>query len=142
MRTRVDEVSTMTDLLLKGGEVIDPSRDVRGRLDVAVKDGAISQVAANIHPEHASRVVDVSGKLVVPGLIDLHVHAFWGSSAYGILPDAVNVAKGVTTVLDAGSSGARTFPGFRHYVIDQAVTRTFALLNISSMGIIGEQRVV
>ena len=74
--------------------------------------------------------------IVTPGLIDLHTHDFWGASRYGVDPDTVHIARGVTTVVDAGSSGASTFPAFRTYVIDRAKTRIFACLNISAMGMV------
>ena len=74
--------------------------------------------------------------IVTPGLIDLHTHDFWGASRYGVDPDTVHVARGVTTVVDAGSSGVHTFPAFRKYVIDRATTRIFAMLNISGMGMV------
>ena len=74
--------------------------------------------------------------IVTPGLIDLHTHDFWGASRYGVDPDIVHIARGVTTVVDAGSSGASTFPAFRAYVIDRAKTRIYAMLNISAMGMV------
>ena len=129
------------DLLIKNGTIVDPSQKFHAQSDIAFSNGKVATVANSIPSDSAIEIVDATGLIVTPGLIDLHVHAYWGSSAYGILPDPVNVAKGVTTILDAGSSGARTFAGFRHYVIDQAVTRTFALLNISSAGMISESHV-
>ncbi|MCH8062514.1 MAG: amidohydrolase, partial [Chloroflexi bacterium] len=77
----------MVDLLLKGGEVLDPSQGVRAKLDVAVTDGAISQVAPNISAKEAWRVINVQGKLVVPGLIDLHCHVYDGVNQTGVNPD-------------------------------------------------------
>ena len=95
----------MTDLLLKGGEVLDPSQNLRGTFDIAVQDGSISQVAPNIRPGPETRVVDVSGKLVVPGLIDLHTHVYDGVNQTGVKPDLAGVFSGVTTLVDAGSAG-------------------------------------
>ena len=125
----------MTDLLLKGGEVIDPAQNLRGIMDVAVKDGAISQVAANISPREASRVIDVSGKLVVPGLIDLHCHVYEGVNQTGISSDLAGVSSGVTTLLDAGSAGCYTFGGFPRYVVPRAKTRVLCMLHISRTGL-------
>ena len=122
------------DLLLKGGTLIDPSQSIHDDLDVAFTDGRVSAVARGISDSEAREVYDASGLIVTPGLIDLHAHAFWGASEPGLPPDPVNVAKGVTTIVDAGSSGARTFPAFRKWTIERSATRIYALLNISSMG--------
>ena len=125
----------MTDLLLKGGEVLDPSQDLRGRLDIAVQDGVISQVAPNIRPSPGTRVVDVGGKLVVPGLIDLHCHIYEGVNQTGVNPDLAGVYAGVTTLVDAGSAGCYTFGGFPRYVVPQAKTRIICMLHISRTGL-------
>ena len=122
------------DLLLKGGTLIDPSQSIHDDLDIAFTDGKVSAVARGISDSEAREVYDASGLIVTPGLIDLHAHAFWGASEPGLPPDPVNVAKGVTTAVDAGSSGARTFPAFRKWTIERSATRLYALLNISSMG--------
>ena len=114
----------MTDLLLKGGEVIDPSQDIRAKLDVAVTDGIISAVAPDIDPSGASRVINVDGIIVIPGMIDLHTHVYEGINQNGINPDLAGVRSGVTTVLDAGSAGCYTFGGFPNYVVPRAKTRT------------------
>ena len=94
----------MIDLLLKGGDVIDPSQNIRGKLDVAVESGTIQKVAPDIRPGPATRVVDVSGKFVVPGLIDLHSHIYEGVNQTGVNPDLAGVYSGVTTLVDAGSA--------------------------------------
>ena len=125
----------MTDLLLKGGELLDPSQDLRGRLDLAVQDGVISQVAPNIRPSSGTRVVDVAGKLVVPGLIDLHCHIYEGINQTGVNPDLAGVYAGVTTLVDAGSAGCYTFGGFPRYVVPQAKTRIICMLHISRTGL-------
>lgn len=125
----------MFDLLLKGGEVIDPARNIRGKLDVAVLDGAISQVGPRLNPREASRVIDVTGKLVVPGLIDLHCHIYEGVNQTGVNPDLAGVRSGVTTLVDAGSAGCYTFGGFPRYVVPQARTRIFCMLHISRAGL-------
>jgi len=125
------------DLVVKKGRVVDPSQGVDGKLDVAFADGKVSALGHNILSAEARETIDASGLIVTPGLIDLHVHAYWGASDPGILPDPVNVTKGVTTAIDAGSAGARTFPAFRKWIMERSDTRLFALLNISSMGMIG-----
>jgi dihydroorotase len=122
------------DLLIRGGRVIDPSQDLSAPRDIAVLGHTIATVAADIPEADARHVLDVSGLIVTPGLIDVHVHVFDGVAPLGIPPDPNCVAKGVTTVLDAGSAGAHTFPGFRKYVIEVAQTRIRALLNISVVG--------
>ena len=104
----------MYDLVLKGGRVVDPSSGFDGVLDVAVDNGVIAQVAAGIAPAEASRVIEVGGKLVTPGLIDLHAHVFEGVNRTGVNPDLGGVYSGVTTIVDAGSAGAATFGGWRH----------------------------
>ena len=124
------------DLIVSGGRVIDPSQEIDGVRDVAFASGNVAHVAENIPGNGAVETIDARGLLVTPGLIDLHTHDYWGASFYGIDPDTVHVARGVTTVVDAGSSGALTFPAFREYVIDRTKTRIFALLNISAMGMV------
>ena len=124
------------DLLVKGGTLVDPAAGIHAPRDVAFAAGVVAAVEAEIPPSEAERVVDASGHLVVPGLIDLHVHVFEGISYLGIPPDPSCLARGVTTVVDAGTSGADTFPGFRKYVIEASETRIFATLNISSQGML------
>jgi dihydroorotase len=125
----------MYDLLLKGGNVIDPSQDLRGALDVAVEDGKIARVAANIPVAEARRVVDVPGKTVTPGLIDLHTHVFDGVAANGVHPDIAGVHAGVTTVVDAGSSGCATFSAFPRHILPKCETEVIPLLHICQTGL-------
>lgn len=124
------------ELLLAGGTVLDPAQGMRAAAHVAFDRGYVAAVGPGLTRAEAAETVDCSGLLVAPGMIDLHVHVFYGVSHYGIEPDPNCVAKGVTTAVDAGSAGADTFPGFRKYVIDVAATRLFARLNISSMGML------
>ena len=125
----------MTDLLLKGGEVIDPSQGIRERLDVAVTDGAITRLVANLEPDAETRVIDVTGKLVVPGLIDLHCHIYHGVNQTGVNPDLAGVYAGVTTLVDAGSAGCYTFGGFPTHVVPKTKTRIICMLHISRTGL-------
>jgi dihydroorotase len=128
------------DLLLKGGHVIDPKNRINAVRDVAVADGRIARVEANIPAAQARRVVDVAGLIVAPGLIDIHVHVYPRpensavTADSNVQADAHSFRSGVTTVVDAGTAGWRNFPDFRTRVVDKARTRVLALLNISGTG--------
>ena len=98
------------DLLIKNGNIIDPSQNINKVSDLAIKDGKIADIQDVIDYKLAKEVIDAKGKIVSPGLIDLHVHSFWGGSIYGIDPDLTLISKGVTTALDAGSTGSVNFP--------------------------------
>lgn len=129
------------DLILTGGTVVDPAQGLHAPRDVAVRGAHIAALLDPAGPPSASvtdttRKVDVSGSLIVPGLIDMHVHVFPGVSHYGIDPDTTCLARGVTTVLDYGTAGSLTFPGFRRYVIDPAQTRVMALMHICALGLL------
>lgn len=126
----------MYDLLIRGGMVVDPSQGMSAVCDVALANGKVAAVEVGIPTAEAREVFDAGGLIVTPGLIDLHVHAFWGVGHYGIQPDPSCIAQGVTTALDAGTAGAWTFPAFRRYTLERCDTRLFALLNISSQGLI------
>jgi dihydroorotase len=124
------------DLLIRGGTVVDPSQGLDDLRDVALSGGKVAAVEVAIPESEAADTLDATGLIVLPGLLDLHVHAFWGVSHYGVEPDVSNLARGVTTALDAGSAGSDTFAAFRRYVLDRCDTRLYCLLNISSMGMI------
>jgi dihydroorotase len=123
------------DLLVKGGRVIDPSQSLSGEYDVAILDGKIAKVEKTIPVTEAQQVLNAKGRIVTPGLVDIHVHVYDSVTPIGIPPDPNCIAKGVTTAVDAGSAGAHTFPGFRRHIINVADTRIFALLNISVIGL-------
>jgi dihydroorotase len=127
------------DLLIQGGTLIDPAQGMHASRDVAFANGLVTAVGERLAAVQAARVVDATGRLVTPGLVDLHVHVFEGVSHYGIPPDPTCLAHGATTVVDAGSAGADTFPGFRKYIIEASATRIFAQLNISSMGMLASR---
>jgi dihydroorotase len=132
-------------LLIKGGHVIDPRNGVDAVMDIAVADGKIAQVAPNIEPARAARVADAAGLYVVPGLIDLHAHVFWGteenaaySSGYSAVPpDSHSFRSGQTTLVDVGGAGWRNFPQFKSEVIDRSRTRVLAFINIVGHGMKG-----
>ena len=138
---------TTYDLLLKGAHVIDPKNKISAVRDVAIRDGLIAAVAPDIPANQARKVVNVSGLYLTPGLIDLHAHVFAGSDGEGlaggqssIYPDAFALRVGVTTVVDAGSSGRRNFAHFKQTVIDRARTRVLAFLNIGGVGMPGDPK--
>ena len=127
----------MYDLLIRGGWVIDPANGRNGTLDIAVRDGLVAAVGGALPAGEAAAVIEAAGLYVTPGLIDLHTHCYWGATYWGIEPDPVAARSGVTTWLDVGSAGAWNFPGFRRYVAESSTVRTFALLNISAIGLVG-----
>ncbi len=126
----------MYDLIIRNGTLVDPAQGINTQKDIALTGGRVSAVIDPGSGVAAKHTLDVRGLYVLPGLIDLHVHVFSGVSHYGIDVDPTCLARGVTTVLDAGSSGALTFPGFRKFIIDVSQTRLYALLNISAMGMV------
>jgi len=132
------------DLLLKGGHVIDGRNKLSAVRDVAIKDGKIAAIGTNIPAARALKAVDVSGLYVTPGLIDIHVHVYAGTGEKGsyagdlsVYPDPFTYRNGVTTVVDAGSSGWRNFEDFKQRIIDRSQTRVLAFLNIVGSGMRG-----
>jgi dihydroorotase len=132
-------------IVIKGGHVIDPKNNIDAEMDVAVKDGKIALVAKSIDARQGLQVVDATGLYVTPGLIDIHSHNFYGTEPdhqyengnLAIPPDGFTFRNGVTTVVDAGSSGWRTFPTFKAQTIDQSQTRVLAFINIVGEGMRG-----
>ncbi len=125
----------MYDVLIKGGRVIDPAQGLDGRMDVAVSGDKIALVAEEIPAMECRKVIDAAGKIVTPGLIDLHCHCYDGGIPDGLLPDDAGVNQGVTTVVDAGSAGQATFGGLPKYVIPAARTTVFCFLHLGSQGL-------
>ncbi len=123
------------DLLLKHGHVIDPESGLDARRDVAFSAGRVAAVDEAIPPESAREVVDVTGANVVPGLVDLHAHAYIAGHDLGLETDPVCASTGVTTLCDAGSTGAANFAGLREWVVARAATRVLAFLHISAIGL-------
>jgi dihydroorotase len=121
-------------LLLRGGQVMDPGAGLSGALDVRIRDGLITEVAPGLAPD-GDIVHDVQGRLVLPGLIDLHAHCFAGASDFGPRTDDIARSTGVTTWIDGGSAGAGTFEGMREWVLARSRVRMFAFLNISAIGL-------
>ncbi len=128
-------VTASFDLLLRGGRVIDPAAGVDGIKDVAIRNGKIAAVQSDILPTSAKEVVDVTGKLVLPGLIDTHAHVFqYVSGRFGMQPDMVGVQSGVTTLIDQGGPSCMTLPGFRHFIAEPAKSRVYAFLSAYLVG--------
>ena len=129
----------MVDVLIRGGRVIDPSQGLDATRDVALAGGRVVALAEALPEHEARRVLEARGYIVTPGLIDAHVHIYEGVSHYGINADATCLHHGVTTVVDAGSAGAQTFPGLRKYIIEVSRTRILAYLNLSVLGMLSER---
>ena len=132
-------------IVIKGGQVIDAKNNLNGVMDVAVQDGKIAKVAKNIDTTGAGQVVDAKGLYVTPGLIDIHGHVFAGTEPdhylsnglLALMPDGFTFRVGVTTIVDAGGAGWRSFPTFKKNVIDNSQTRVLAFLNIVGEGMRG-----
>jgi dihydroorotase len=123
------------DLVIKGGDVLDPSQNLRGKRDIGIRYGVIEAVADDIPAERASKVLNAGGKLVTPGLIDLHSHVFPYGSGIGIPADELFTFQATTTMVSAGDAGANNFPAFRRYIVGQSRTRLFAFVHIANMGL-------
>lgn len=132
------------DVLITNGHVIDPRNNIDFRSDIAIADGRILEVRTGIKKERARMVIDATGLYVTPGFIDLHTHVFVGSNAgfangiNSMAPDDFACRAGVTTVVDAGTSGWRNFPLFKEQVIDRSKTRILAFLSIAGLGLSGK----
>ncbi|HEX2553376.1 MAG TPA: amidohydrolase/deacetylase family metallohydrolase [Microvirga sp.] len=123
------------DLILRGGRVIDPSQGLDRVADVAFAEGRVAAVGDDLAPGNAE-VLDVAGKIVTPGLIDLHTHVYWGGTSLGV--DPLRLARGgCTTLVDTGSAGPGNYPGFLEHVIKPSPVRIIAYLNVSFAGIYG-----
>jgi dihydroorotase len=125
---------TTPGLLLRGGNVLDPGAGLDGTLDVRLRDGRAAEVGPALAPD-GDRVEDVTGRLVVPGLIDLHTHCFIGGTDFGPRTDEVMSRSCVTTMVDGGSTCASLVEAMRRWVVEQARVRILAFLNISTLGL-------
>lgn len=123
------------DLLVKGGEVLDPSQNLRAKRDIGIRYGMIEAVEADIPESRALKVLGASGKLVTPGLIDLHAHVYPYGSAIGIPADELIPFQATTTTVSGGDAGANNFAAFRRYVVPQTRTRLFAFVHIANVGL-------
>ena len=125
----------MYDLVLKGGTVVNPSQYLSGVHDIAVQQGKIARIDPQIPSSEATRVVHLEGKIVTPGLIDIHTHVYDGFTPIGVHPDLVGVHAGVTTLVDAGSAGCSTFRGFTQYVLPSCHTEIIPFMHICQTGL-------
>ena len=125
------------DLVIKGGEVLDPSQSLRGPRDIGIRNGVIEAVAADIPADRALRVISATGRLVTPGLVDLHAHTFPYGSAIGIPADELVPFQGTTTAVSAGDAGANNFAAFRRFIVASTRTRLYAFVHIANMGLSG-----
>ncbi len=125
----------MVDVLIKGGRLIDPGQGIDRQADVAFANGKVEQIEDDLPPDNAKTLIDATGKIVTPGLIDLHTHVYWGGTSIGIEADSIARRAGTTTFIDAGTAGPANFLGFRRHVIEHSRARILAYLNISFAGI-------
>ena len=125
------------DLLLRNANVLDPSQGLSGKRDIGIRYGVIEAIEANIAAERGLRVLDVGGKLVTPGLVDLHAHTYAFGSAIGIPADELTANQCTTTVVSAGDAGAYNLAGFRRFVVPGSRTRQFAFVHIAVAGLAG-----
>jgi dihydroorotase len=132
-------------IVIKGGHIIDPKNNIDAVMDLAVQDGRIVKIEKNIDAKEGRQVVDAKGLFVAPGLIDIHTHVYWGTfldqqymnGPNALAPDGFTFRVGVTTIVDAGCAGWRTFPTFKRQTIDRSQTRVLAFLNIVGEGMRG-----
>ncbi len=125
------------DLVIKGGEVLDPSQNLRAKRDIGIKNALIVALDSEIPPDRCTQVIDANGKLVTPGLIDLHAHVYPQGSAIGLPADEIVSSTATTTYVSAGDAGANNFSAFKHYVIAQSRSRIFGFVHISMIGLAG-----
>src|SRR3954467_10349125 len=125
------------DLVIKGGEVLDPSQKLHAKRDLGIRFGLVEAVEPSIPAERANRVLDAGGRLVTPGLIDLHAHTYPYGSAIGIPADELVPYQGTATVVSAGDAGANNFAAFRRHIVAQTRTRMYAFVHIANMGLAG-----
>ena len=125
------------DLLVKDADVLDPSQNLRGKRDIGIRYGLIEAVEREIAPDKAQRVLSASGKIVTPGLVDLHSHVFPYGSAIGIPADELIPYQATTTLVSAGDAGANNIAAFRRAIVPQTRARLFAFVHIANIGLAG-----
>jgi dihydroorotase len=125
------------DLVIKGGDVLDPSQTLRGKRDIGIRFGLIEAIEADIPAARGVRVLDAAGKLVTAGLVDLHTHVYPYGSAIGIPADELIAHQCTTTCVSAGDAGANNFAAFRRHIAAQTRTRLYAFVHIANIGLAG-----
>ena len=125
----------MNDIILRNGTIIDPVDRIHTIMDLRIKDDRIDALGSKLESNFGDRIINLSGKLIIPGMIDLHTHVYDGVSSNGVNPDLAGVLSGVTTVVDAGSAGSSTFGGFPSHVIPNSNTQIFCFLHIARAGL-------
>lgn len=128
----------MYDVVIKGGRVIDPAQNIDAAMDVAINGDKIAAVDKDISPKECRQQIDAKGKIVTPGLIEMHAHVFDGIMKIAVEPDVAGVKQAVTTVVDGGSAGEATFNAFPKYILPPAKTSVFCFLHLCSLGLIPE----
>ena len=123
------------DLVIKSGDVIDPSQSLRGKRDIGIRWGLIEAIDDEIPVARASKTIDASGKLVMPGLVDLHCHVYPYGSAIGIPADELVQFQGTTTVVSAGDAGVNNLAALRRFIVAQSRTRIYAFVHIANNGL-------
>ena len=123
------------DLVIKGGDVLDPSQSLRGKRDIGIRWGMIEAIEPEIPAARASKTIDASGKLVTPGLIDLHSHVYPYGSAIGIPADELAQFQCTTTMVSAGDAGVNNLAALRRYIVAQSRTRIYAFVHIANHGL-------
>ena len=123
------------DLVIRGGEVLDPSQSLRAKRDIGIRWGVVEAVEESIPPARALKSIDANGKLVMPGLIDLHCHVYPYGSAIGIPADELVQFQGTTTVVSAGDAGVNNLAAMRRFIVAQTRTRMYAFLHIANNGL-------
>jgi dihydroorotase len=123
------------DLVIKGGDVLDPSQSLRGKRDIGIRFGLVEAIEADIPAARAEKVLDASGKLVTPGLVDLHSHVYPYGSAIGIPADELVAHQCTTTCVSGGDAGANNFAAFRRHIVAQTRTRLYAFIHIANTGL-------
>src|SRR5665647_7391 len=137
----IETEQEMLDLLLKGATILDPSQGVDGMFDLGIKDGVVAALKPEIAEAEAAKTINLAGGMVLPGLVDLHTHVYWGVVNIGAEPDELCLKQGVTTTADGGSAGSETFAGFLKWIVGTSRTRVYCFLNLSRIGLTGHHSV-
>jgi dihydroorotase len=125
------------DLVIKGGEVLDPSQNLRTKIDIGIKNAVVAALAPNIAADQSAQTIEAKGKLVTAGLVDLHAHVYPQGSAIGLPADELAPYMAATTYISAGDAGSNNFSAFKHYILAQSRCRIYGFLHISAIGLAG-----